>query len=164
MRIDPVIVKERDTLGQIVRGLDNGITVEENMAPEGSAGQVLTSNGTTESPSYRGGVGTLAYGPNVLIDMKVCDKCKVVVTDQAPFTIKAPSNIVSGPLLVIDIVNKSVGTTGVISFDSIYKLSNVDILTGEIFPAIGQNLRRNITFYHDGTKFIELGRSGYIVL
>ncbi len=164
MRIDPVIVKERDTIGQMVRGLDNGVTAEENMAPEGTAGQPLVSNGTSEPPSYQGGVGTLAYGFSILVDMKMCDRCKIIVTDQQSFTIEAPSNIVSGPLLIIDIVNKSGDTTGAISFDRIYKLSNVDILTGEIFPALTANLRRNITFYHDGTEFIELGRSGYIVI
>lgn len=52
MRIDPVIVKERNTLGQIIRGLDNGITARENMAPEGIVGQVLTSRGVNLAPMF----------------------------------------------------------------------------------------------------------------
>lgn len=53
MKIDSVIKDVLYTLRQVVLALDNQLTARDNMAPEGTAGQVLTSNGPGQPPSYQ---------------------------------------------------------------------------------------------------------------
>jgi hypothetical protein len=153
MRIDPVIVNERDTLGQLLRGLDNGITAGENLGPEGTAGQTLTSNGASEPPSFRGGVGSLVYGHSISVDMRVCTRCKITVTDGIAFTIQNPTNPIAGPTLTFDIVNAAGGAIGTITWNDVYKLAGV-------FTNPSSGSRKTISFYYDGSAFIELSRAG----
>lgn len=53
MRVDLHIRDTNETVKAIIRGLDNGLTASENMAPEGTEGQVLMSNGPGAPPSYQ---------------------------------------------------------------------------------------------------------------
>ena len=52
MRVDIVIRDNRETIGNLVRALDNRLTASENLAPEGEVGEVLTSTGPNTPPEY----------------------------------------------------------------------------------------------------------------
>ena len=53
MRLDLAIRDEGLTLREILRALDHNLMARDNFAPEGVAGQVLTSNGPGAIPSYQ---------------------------------------------------------------------------------------------------------------
>lgn len=53
MRVDPVVRDLEESLKALIRGMDNRLTASENLAPEGTTGQVLMSNGPNEPPSYQ---------------------------------------------------------------------------------------------------------------
>lgn len=58
MRFPSVVRDQTKTLEHILRGLDHKLTVADNLAPEGTAGQVLTSNGPNALPTYQAIPGT----------------------------------------------------------------------------------------------------------
>lgn len=58
MRFPSIVGDQAKTLETILRGLDNRLTAANNLAPEGTAGQVLTSNGPNTAPSYQAIPGT----------------------------------------------------------------------------------------------------------
>lgn len=53
MRPDRIITDVMASLRKIMEGLDNNLTARNNFGPEGSLGQVLTSNGPDKPPSYQ---------------------------------------------------------------------------------------------------------------
>lgn len=53
MRVDPVVRNLEESVKALIRGMDNKLTASENFAPEGTTGQVLTSNGPNVPPSYK---------------------------------------------------------------------------------------------------------------
>ncbi len=67
MRVDPVLRDLTMAVKQLLLAMDNRLTAIENFAPEGSQGQVLTSNGPNIAPSYQtfaggGGAVTSVFG------------------------------------------------------------------------------------------------------
>lgn len=53
MIVDSVVTDLRAAILRIVRALSNNLSSRDNFAPDGTAGQVLTSNGTNTPPSYQ---------------------------------------------------------------------------------------------------------------
>lgn len=53
MRVDPVVRNLEESVKALIRGMDNQLTASENLAPEGTVGQVLTSRGPNEPPAYQ---------------------------------------------------------------------------------------------------------------
>jgi len=153
MRVDPIITDQLATLGQIIRGLDNGISIQDNMVPEGIHGQVIVSNGSSSPPSYQGGVGDLPYGINIIPDMKFCTRCKIEVTDGVGFNIDQPVNSTPATILIFDIVNRSGGVMGSITWHPVYKLSGGSVSN----PSL--NTRLVIGFYWNLIDFVEVFRS-----
>jgi len=60
MKVDSVVRNDRLSIQQLVRALENGLTTIDNFGPEGTAGQVLTSNGPNVPPSYQSLTSILA--------------------------------------------------------------------------------------------------------
>lgn len=62
MRVSQVVKDIHTSIREIVNALANRLHAEDNFAPDGTAGQVLTSNGPNIPPSWKdatgGGVGT----------------------------------------------------------------------------------------------------------
>lgn len=57
MKIDRLVRDALATLKRVAIALDNNLTAQDNFGPEGTAGQVLTSNGPNLPPSYQSGGG-----------------------------------------------------------------------------------------------------------
>lgn len=53
MKFDNVVSDVVTTVKRILFGLDNGLTARDNFAPDGTAGQVLTSNGPNSPPTWQ---------------------------------------------------------------------------------------------------------------
>lgn len=53
MKIDRIIVDVGTTLRKLLLAMENGLTAEDNLAPGGTAGQVLTSNGPDAPPTWQ---------------------------------------------------------------------------------------------------------------
>lgn len=53
MRLDTVVRDLAHSVRQILLALSNQLTASENFGPEGNVGEVLTSNGPNEPPSYQ---------------------------------------------------------------------------------------------------------------
>ena len=77
----------------------------------------------------------------------------IVVTDTSAFTIANPP-LVSGGRVVFDIKNSSGGTMGALTWGS----GGVMLLAGA-FTNPASTKRRTISFYCDGTNWVETGRS-----
>jgi len=64
MRVDLIVRDIKVAVETIIRGLDNRLTASENFAPEGDAGQVLTSNGSRMPPSYQDSGAAITFPNN----------------------------------------------------------------------------------------------------
>lgn len=53
MILDNVVRSERRSIEQIIRALTNNLTARDNLAPDGTLGQVLMSNGPGRVPSFQ---------------------------------------------------------------------------------------------------------------
>ena len=52
MRIESILTDPEMVMRQVTQAFDNQITAEENMAPQGTAGQVLVSQGANKAPHF----------------------------------------------------------------------------------------------------------------
>jgi hypothetical protein len=94
----------------------------------------------------------LSYSASITPDDRLGTQ-SIVATDTSAFTINAPtapSN--SGQTLSFDIKNSSGGTQGTITWDAAYKLAGA-------FSNAANTKRRTISFYYDGTNWVELSRA-----
>lgn len=99
------------------------------------AGVVGTSSADTISPDANNG-GFL----------------KSTISDASAVTMNAIAHAAAGQIFVFDIVNASGGAMGTITWNAVYKLAG-----SFTNPANGK--QRTITFYFDGTNWIETGRA-----
>ncbi len=60
MRIESVLTNTEAVMHQLTQAFDNQITAEENMAPQGTAGQVLVSQGADKAPHFADAAGVAA--------------------------------------------------------------------------------------------------------
>lgn len=67
MRVDIIVRDVRRTTEQIVRGLANGLTANENFGGQGIAGQVLISTGPNTPPVWTD-IGDVEIVPGVTVD------------------------------------------------------------------------------------------------
>lgn len=91
------------------------------------------------------GAGTLA------VDASSGNFQSVAVTTTSAFTIGNPTNAVSGQTITFQIRNQSGGALGTITWDTLYMLASFTN------PANGFN--RSITFWYNGSKWIEISRT-----
>lgn len=77
---------------------------------------------------------------------------KCTISDASAVTINAPLHATAGQELVFDILNSSGSAMGTITWNAVFKLAG-----SFTNPANGK--RRTITFYYDGTNWVELCRA-----
>lgn len=92
------------------------------------------------------------YSASVNIDAEAGIVYQLTVTDGSAFTIEAPGNPQTGFVISYDILNSSGGSMGTITWDSVFKLAGS-------FTNPANTKRRTITFYYNGTNWIELWRA-----
>jgi hypothetical protein len=62
MKVDSIVREAITSVKQLVKALQNNLTARDNFAPEGEAGQVLTSHGPDKVPSYEDATGGTGDG------------------------------------------------------------------------------------------------------
>jgi hypothetical protein len=95
----------------------------------------------------------LAYAGTVNSVADLGRRFTLTVTDGGPFTIANPSNAVKSQTITYDILNSSSGAMGTVTWDTAFKLAGT-------FANPANTKRRTITFYYDGTNWIEISRAG----
>jgi len=94
----------------------------------------------------------LAYSGTIATDANLADVFGIVATNGSAFTISNPTNAFSGRIITYDIKNSSGGALGAITWGAAFLLAGA--FTN---PANGK--RRTITFYYDGTSWVETNRA-----
>lgn len=98
------------------------------------------------------GLVALQYGSAIATDAASGNYFVIVAKDGKPFTVLDPSKVTAGQQVVYDIRNESGGVMGDITWGTAFRLA------GPIAkPA--NNKRRTITFYCDGTGWVETSRA-----
>lgn len=129
----------------------------------GNSAPTLFSQFSAVSTSYNGltyaalfnnlstGIYNETYTASITPNLRFGNIQYITVTDTNVFTINAPTNGTPGARLALTIRNTSGGVHGNITWNAVYKLA------AWTKPATGFN--RSITFYYDGTNWIEDTRS-----
>ncbi len=94
----------------------------------------------------------LNYGTAVSSDAASGNFFMLTATDQKSFTIEDPTKPVPGQYLVYDIRNGSGGELGEISWGKTFRMAGP-------LPKPANGRRRTISFYYDGTLWVETARS-----
>lgn len=121
-----------------------------NCTDPGSTGAI-----TPQSRILHGMVATvraLTYGTTVNVDARNGTYFTVTITDGVAFTLNNPDNSVNGQELTFTFRNTSGGAAGALTFGGSYKTQ-----ASWTQPATG--FSRSITFYYNGTNWIEKFRS-----
>jgi polygalacturonase len=98
------------------------------------------------------GVQALTYGVTVNTSADTGPIFTLVVTNGTAFTIAAPTNPTFGREITYDVKNSSGGAMGVITW-------NAPFLLAGAFVNPANTKRRTITFYYDGTSWVEKNRA-----
>jgi hypothetical protein len=111
----------------------------------GNAGQIVRDALTV-------GQAFPTYGTTIAVNSNFGVQ-KITVTDGVAFTINNPTGLQQvGSRITFDILNSAGGAHGTITWDTLYKLAGA-------LAAIANTKRKTITFYWDGTNWVEVGRA-----
>lgn len=123
MRVGTVVQETGRSLRDILRALDQRITAEDNLAPDGEAGQVLTSNGPNEPPTWQD-IPSVAPSPSGVDGTGVAGALAVWLdadTLSDSIVTQAGSLITVGGSIGVDVDAAITGTlavTGAVDFDA----------------------------------------------
>jgi len=119
-----------------------------------ASGTAVSVDKTTRKTTLRSlalGVSPTSYGSTINIDAALGQIYTINATTGAGFNINDPSNSVLGHQITITIKNTSGGALGAVSWAALYKMATWTQ------PANGYS--RSITFYYNGTNWIEYTRT-----
>lgn len=126
---------------------DNSVT----LATAGR-GNFLPGYRTPDFGPYPSQVQTLTYSASISTDVERGTTAKITATNGTAFTINAPTNPRTGEELTYDITNSSGGAMGAITWNAVFKLAGA-------FTNPANTKRRTITFYYDGSSWVEKTRA-----
>lgn len=92
-----------------------------------------------------------AYSASMTLDAASGNIFSITATNNTAFTINAPTNPGTGQPLTITIRNTSGGALGVATWNTVFKMA--------AWTQPGNGNSRSITFYYDGTNWIETSRT-----
>lgn len=152
---EPVSPSEAARL-QDVQNAISGISTANLVAftPTGSISATNVQSAIVELNTEKREVPVLVvdtYGASITINSSAGEIHTITATNGTAFTINAPTSPVTARMLTITIRNTSGGALGVITWNVVFKMA---AFTN---PATGFN--RSITFYYDGTNWIERSRT-----
>jgi parallel beta-helix repeat protein len=95
---------------------------------------------------------SLTYSTTIATDAAVSEAFTIVATNGTAFTISNPTNANKGMEIIYDIKNSSGGAMGAITWGAAFLLAGA-------FTNPASTKRRTISFYYDGTNWIETNRA-----
>jgi hypothetical protein len=110
----------------------------------------IDKDGGLKATTWTGVLGTVTYSASMTPDASVGDIQGITITDATAFTINAPTNAVAGRSMTLRFKNTSAGTSGAGTFNAVFKMAS--------FAAVATATSTLITFFYDGTNWIEMGR------
>lgn len=111
-------------------------------------------NGTSykaHANNFSVGIVNETYSASITPNLRFGNIQYITVTNGTAFTINAPTNAISGTKLTLTLRNTSGGAMGAVTWDAVFKLA------AWTSPANG--FSRSITFYYNGTNWIEKSRT-----
>ena len=99
-----------------------------------------------------GTVVTLTYSASITPALVDGSRFTIAATNTTAYTINAITNALPGAVVTFDILNSSGGTMGAITWNAVYKLAGA-------FTNPANTKRRTITFWNDGTDWVEVSRA-----
>ena len=99
------------------------------------------------------GVAMLKQGPTVVADASSANYFIVDMATPSPATVQDPASPQLGQGITFDIRNQSAGSVGEITWGGAFLLAGP-------FSSPSGGRRRTISFYYDGTNWVETGRAG----
>lgn len=136
------------------------VAVAPSTSPS-SAAILYCQSSAPKIKNYAGAISNLSgiravkadtYSASITPDVDFGDVHTIVATNTTAYTINAPSNPRAGMRVTFDIKNSSSGTMGTITWDTVFLLAGA-------FTNPADTKRRTISFYYDGTNWIEYGRA-----
>lgn len=123
-------------------------TIENYTQLDGTTG--LTTAHT--SVPFGNNKKALTYSATIATNAGTADTFPIVATNGTAFTISTPTNAQTGMRITYDIKNSSGGALGAITW-------GVAFLLGGAFTNPANGKRRTISFYYDGTNWVETNRA-----
>ena len=112
-----------------------------------------------QSDILSGQVFPLTYGTSIATNAALGSSFTIVATDGTGFTIATPTNPTIGQTLTYDIKNSAGGAHGTITWGTGFLNGGAGTVGAGAFVTIANTKRRTISFYYDGTNWIELFRT-----
>ena len=144
-------------IGNYVGGVSSGSVAYYAPSNSGALGNtiqlpggIMTTHGPWEGLTAKRQV--VVFAPSITINATGSEQYEIEANRGDDFTVKAPSNPVSGKVLCITVRNSSNGALGHISWDPVFKMSPWTS------PASGHN--RSITLYYDGSHWLQISQTG----
>jgi hypothetical protein len=107
-------------------------------------------------------VVALTYSASIATDASLGRRFTINVTNGTAFTITNPTVATKGAEITYDIKNSSGGAHGVITWGAGFLNGGAGTVGAGAFSGIANGKRRTISFYYDGTNWIELFRTADI--
>lgn len=126
--------------------------VKINAGPAAIPAAICHTPGSWRPLAMSPTVTDLAYSSSMTPGAHIAIKQRITVTNATAMTINAPTNPILGEDLTFDIINSSGGAMGAITWNAVFKLAGA-------FTNPANTKRRTITFYYDGTSWIETTRA-----
>jgi hypothetical protein len=104
----------------------------------------------------------LTYSSSIATDATAGNIFTIIATNGTAFTISNPTNPFKGQVVTYDIKNSSGGAHGVITWGAGFLNGGAGTVGAGAFTGIANGKRRTISFYYDGTNWIELFRTADI--
>lgn len=132
---------------------NNWVTGEYNLSGASESGWLgLSGRSSKASGSYIGGYKSLAFTVNIDTDASSASFFTMVATNATAFTFNTPLLPKQGQTITYDIKNSSGGAMGVVTWGAAFKLAGAFVNPANTF-------RRTISFYYDGTNWVETTRA-----
>lgn len=119
-----------------------------NIIRNGAAVLTLGSAANTWAGGFAEKRTSPTYGASVAINAALANFFSITATNGTAFTVANPTNAATGQRLTLTVRNTSGGALGVVTWDTLYKLS------AWTSPANG--FSRTIEFVYDGTNWVQL--------
>jgi hypothetical protein len=118
------------------------------------APNIRVSGGTVHNIQRSGAplIRTLTYSASMTVDPAVAETFSVTATNGTAFAFVITSASLRAGYITIEILNSSGGTLGAATFTGC-------TLTGGAWTQPANTFRRSITFFNNGTSYIEIARS-----
>lgn len=145
-------------LNNLGAGTIDKTTIANNIVSNVATPVSLTGD-TNTLIAFPSGSRVLTYSATIATDASLGSLFTIAATNGTAFTISNPTNPVAGGTITYDIKNSSGGAHGVITWGTAFLNGGAGTVGTGAFAGIANGKRRTISFYYDGTSWVETNRA-----